>query len=780
MTKCIVAGCSSSTTKGDKVHNVPSVRKKADRKTWLSNVNRLDLMCKPQKIVVCNKHFHRKCYQKNLRVEYMEGKIQYDLVPGSVPTIVQRGKSSECPNAEHNGQPTRLTVYTESQLPSVPKKPLMGPSRDVLGDVTNTVLHRTSPAHPVVSSAVPRKMPRRAMVDVSTQTCYIAQHAETQTEDQPVDSSTQCDPASISIDHSYTCPKMYSPPRPKMSTPARPKMSSPARPKMSTQSRKLCELLQLDISSVHLLDSTDLEFELTSDESEMCVDDEKCDPTFEPATEEITSSSSGSSLSVEDLNESSFIVYGQCLNELLAGVRCIKCDKQCMITNTYMKGSSLTVYFQCSNFHDFQWSTQQSSGRFPHGNLQIAAAALFSGQNYSVLTQFAALLGLRFLHRTSYNAIQSSHLFRLVNDAWNSHQSELLETYKGKIVCLAGDGRCDSPGFSAKYGTYTVMDIQTNVILGFHVTQCTETSSSVHMEKHGLEKCLGHLQDNEITVDVLATDRHVQIRKYLTDKWPDINHQFDVWHLAKSVGKKLSKKSKQKGCERLSTWIKSVVNHLWWCCATCDGNGDVLVEKWLSIVHHVCNRHVFPGHHVTECCHGRLEPTVERKTKWLKMQSPEHQALTNVVTNKLLVKDIRQLTLFCHTGALESYHALLLKYMPKRIHYSLEGMIARTQLAALDHNHNVNRAQATVKTGSRKGEKRFRTEFSKLSKSWIAKKMYEKKSYEYLEILMEKTLETEKLNCTRPNRRSLPPNISRNEKPRKEIIVQGRVSRFGK
>ncbi|XP_052771320.1 uncharacterized protein LOC128210991 [Mya arenaria] len=93
MTKCIVAGCSSSTTKGDKVHNVPSVRKKADRKTWLSNVNRLDLMCKPQKIVVCNKHFHRKCYQKNLRVEYMEGKIQYDLVPGSVTTIVQRGKN---------------------------------------------------------------------------------------------------------------------------------------------------------------------------------------------------------------------------------------------------------------------------------------------------------------------------------------------------------------------------------------------------------------------------------------------------------------------------------------------------------------------------------------------------------------------------------------------------------------------------------------------------------------------------------------------------------------
>ena len=94
MTKCIVAGCTSSNVNGDKVHNVPSARKIAERKKWLSNFNRQDLLNKSQKIVVCNKHFLRKCYQKNLRLEYLERKIQYDLIPGSVPTIVQRGRVS--------------------------------------------------------------------------------------------------------------------------------------------------------------------------------------------------------------------------------------------------------------------------------------------------------------------------------------------------------------------------------------------------------------------------------------------------------------------------------------------------------------------------------------------------------------------------------------------------------------------------------------------------------------------------------------------------------------
>ena len=40
-----------------------------------------------------------------------------------------------------------------------------------------------------------------------------------------------------------------------------------------------------------------------------------------------------------------------------------------------------------------------------------------------------------------------------------------------KHLILGGDGRCDSPGFSAKYGTYTLMELQHNVILYIELVQ---------------------------------------------------------------------------------------------------------------------------------------------------------------------------------------------------------------------------------------------------------------------------------------------------------------------
>ena len=49
-----------------------------------------------------------------------------------------------------------------------------------------------------------------------------------------------------------------------------------------------------------------------------------------------------------------------------------------------------------------------------------------------------------------------------------------------------------------------------------------------------------------------------------------------------------------------------------------------------------------------------------------------------------------------HTGALEFLHAVMVKYAPKRLNFSLPGYLLRVRLAILDHNENVGRE---VKTG---------------------------------------------------------------------------------
>ena len=47
----------------------------------------------------------------------------------------------------------------------------------------------------------------------------------------------------------------------------------------------------------------------------------------------------------------------------------------------------------------------------------------------------------------------------------------------------------------------------------------------------------------------IPTDHHVSISSSTNKDHPNINHQYDVWHLSKWVVKKLTKKAKLKGEE---------------------------------------------------------------------------------------------------------------------------------------------------------------------------------------------------------------------------------------
>ena len=63
-----------------------------------------------------------------------------------------------------------------------------------------------------------------------------------------------------------------------------------------------------------------------------------------------------------------------------------------------------------------------------------------------------------------------------------------------KSLRVSGDGLCDSRGFSAKYGSYTVIKEKSGVVIDFQLVQCSEVPSSHAMEKAGLQRCL---QKNE-------------------------------------------------------------------------------------------------------------------------------------------------------------------------------------------------------------------------------------------------------------------------------------------
>ena len=123
---------------------------------------------------------------------------------------------------------------------------------------------------------------------------------------------------------------------------------------------------------------------------------------------------------------------------------------------------------------------------------------------------------------------------------WETEPLEIFRDLhsKGQPIRLVGDGRSDSPGFLAKYCTYSMTDMITQKVIAFAMVEVTETGgSSTNMEVLGFERCLKQLLDNGFVVEAIATDRHVQVRSLMKRKYPAIKHQFDVWHLAKS-GKK--------------------------------------------------------------------------------------------------------------------------------------------------------------------------------------------------------------------------------------------------
>lgn len=517
----------------------------------------------------------------------------------------------------------------------------------------------------------------------------------------------------------------------------------------------------------------------------LCVSDDDLSFEEDENDEDYVYSESGESSDEDDqtpVNERKFIVFESMLDKLF--ISCKECGSLCEIKKTNT-GSMVTIKTVCCNNHTFEWRSQPELNRKPAGNILIPSAVVFIGSTYESTKQLFHALNMNFVNKEQFYKVQDEVILPTINKTYNTQQKEIIDEIKkqDQAIDLCGDGRSDSPGHNAKYGTYSLMDESSGKIIDFSLVHVGEVSSSNAMENEGCQRSLNNVLSKKIKVRSLTTDRHTQITAELRKKYPSIIHQYDVWHLSKWVTKKLSKKAKKKGNEDLIKWIQSVSNHLWWSAKTCNGDPEMLQEKWVSILHHVVNKHRWKkSTKFRKCSHGRLSRSKERKTKWLKPGSPAHIAMEEVVMNKKLLKDISKLTEFHHTGSLEVFHSLLLKYAPKRLHFSYQGMVARTQLAVIDHNSNVKRQQALVKRGKNMGAKRYNVVFPKGKKKWVVKPIMEDKSYSFVKELMKEVLmysnNRKRTKSTKPS--TIPKNIASLPKPSKDDIISKHKSRMAK
>jgi solute carrier family 8 (sodium/calcium exchanger) len=253
-------------------------------------------------------------------------------------------------------------------------------------------------------------------------------------------------------------------------------------------------------------------------------------------------------------------------------------------------------------------------------------------------------------------------------------------------------------GHCAKYGSYSLLDLERNKIIAMELVQINEVTSSYHMELEGLQRCKAKLDDRGVIVSSLVTDRHLQVGKWVREEWGQVKHQYDVWHVAKSLKKKLEEIAKKRGNEIVKQWSHSITNHLYWCAISSNGNGCLALAKWESILNHICNIHEGHGLLFTSCAHGQLEGESLKK-EWFRASSKVFDQLSNIVLSKNIKRDVQRLSPLGQTFSVEGFHSLVNHFAPKMTHFGYCGMLCRLLLAALHYNENAGRKQAVNRDG---------------------------------------------------------------------------------
>ena len=138
----------------------------------------------------------------------------------------------------------------------------------------------------------------------------------------------------------------------------------------------------------------------------------------------------------------------------------------------------------CIEGHQSQWRSQPLIGTMALGNLLVAASILFTGNTYTRIKEFCDLLSLPIVNKSTFMDMQRKYLFPVINHFYIEQRKQIISQLKSyPEINISGDGRCDSPGFSAKYFTYSFMDPKSNQIIDFILINVGTVANSVVMEK---------------------------------------------------------------------------------------------------------------------------------------------------------------------------------------------------------------------------------------------------------------------------------------------------------
>ncbi|CAB4011359.1 uncharacterized protein LOC110233295 isoform X1, partial [Paramuricea clavata] len=374
--------------------------------------------------------------------------------------------------------------------------------------------------------------------------------------------------------------------------------------------------------------------------------------------------------------EPKFIVF---FTQLLTLFKfCHACKFDHPLIDVQENGTMAEVTSTCANpkcGRTTKWFSQpyMTGTKIPAGNFLLSFAILVAGTSATKVLRVFNHMGLKCISLSTFFKHQREKLFPGIFIHWKKYQEGLIQELKnhGDLV-VAGDGRHDSMGHSAKYCAYTVFCCTVPFIIHFALVQRNEAGSSTAMEYHGFVRSMEYLLGCGLLIKTFVSDRHTSIAKHMREKLANIKQYFDIWHLKKKVTKVLTKLAKVSGNEIISEWIKPCTNHLYWSARTTQsGNGDVIWAKFSSFFSHVVNKHKnLTNLLFDKCAHAdEIHPR-----KWMDEGSIAYEKMLAALTNKKLMNVIKKASPIGQTSCLEGFHSVLNQFSPKMIGYSYPGM----------------------------------------------------------------------------------------------------------
>ena len=171
--------------------------------------------------------------------------------------------------------------------------------------------------------------------------------------------------------------------------------------------------------------------------------------------------------------ELKFIIFSSCLKRLMSLLHCANCGSHdTWVRMLTPRGTMAVVELRCHSCpHVTTWHGQPLERRVPMGNILLSAAILFAGATPTKCLRVLQHMGVATITAKTFFEHQRGLLHQAVHNVWSLERTALVVALGDTPVTLGGDGRADSPGHSAKYGSYTVLELNTNKVIGIELVQ---------------------------------------------------------------------------------------------------------------------------------------------------------------------------------------------------------------------------------------------------------------------------------------------------------------------